>query len=92
MEILKQEIQDCEFGSMSFHQYVSIRQFVLHAHENPVPQDPVPEEPVPADVDGIPGIDISLVSRQAGVSHEQSLEALRRNNGDIINSIMELVN
>jgi len=44
------------------------------------------------DADGIPGVDIHLVSQQAGVTAEQALEALRRNTGDIVNSIMELTN
>jgi NACalpha-BTF3-like transcription factor len=44
------------------------------------------------DADGIPGVDIRLVSQQAGVTAEQALDALRRNTGDIVNSIMELTN
>ncbi len=47
---------------------------------------------VPEDTDGIPGVDIRLVSQQAGVDIPQALYALRRNNGDIVNSIMELTN
>ena len=50
---------------------------------------PVPLDPIP-DTDGIPGVDIRLVSQQAGVTAEQALDALRRNTGDIVNSIMEL--
>ena len=47
---------------------------------------------VPPDTDGIPGRDIRLVSQQTGMTDTQSLDALRRNNGDIVNSIMDLVN
>jgi NACalpha-BTF3-like transcription factor len=84
MEMLEQEPQSYGFGSMSFHQYATSREFVFYSN-------PVPEGPMPADIDGIPGVDIRLVSRQTGLTDEQSLDALRRNNGDIVNSIMELV-
>ena len=50
-----------------------------------------PVGPIPADTDGIPGRDIHLVCQQTGVSVEQSLDALRRHNGDIVNSIMDIV-
>lgn len=51
----------------------------------------VARQPVPPDADGIPGIDIRLVSEQAEVTVEQALESLNRHNGDIVNSIMELI-
>lgn len=55
--------------------------------------DIVPEPLVTIpDADGIPGVDIRLVSQQAGVTAQQALDALRRNTGDIVNSIMELTN
>jgi NACalpha-BTF3-like transcription factor len=55
--------------------------------------DIVPESATPIpDADGIPGVDIRLVSQQTGVTAEQALDALRRNTGDIVNSIMELTN
>lgn len=55
--------------------------------------DIVPEPLVTIpDTDGIPGVDIRLVSQQTGVTAEQALDALRRNTGDIVNSIMELTN
>lgn len=50
-----------------------------------------PVGPIPADTDGIPGRDIHLVCQQTGVSVEQALDALRRHNGDIVNSIMDIV-
>ena len=54
--------------------------------------DTDPVDPLPQDTDGIPGTDIRLVSQQTGLTHAQCLDALRRNNGDIVNSIMDLVN
>jgi len=84
MEMLEEETQAYEIGSMSFHQYMTSREFVYHTN-------PVPEEPIPEETYGIPAVDIRLVCIQAGVNVEQSLDALRRNNGDIVNSIMELV-
>ena len=51
----------------------------------------VSEEPIPENTDGIRASDIRLVSTQTGMNVQQCLDALRRNNGDIVNSIMELV-
>lgn len=51
----------------------------------------VPRQPVPPDTDGIPGTDIRLVSEQAEVTIEQALDTLKRHNGDIVNSIMDLI-
>ena len=63
---------------------------VVNSEHQEIGADPV--GPLPADTDGIPGRDIRLVSQQTGMTDEQCLDALRRNNGDIVNSIMELVN
>jgi len=52
---------------------------------------PVARQPVPPDADGIPGTDIRLVSEQAEVTAAQALETLNRHNGDIVNSVMELI-
>lgn len=54
----------------------------------PVPQQApaVPEE----DEDGIEGKDIELVMQQAGVTREKAVEAIKSNNNDIVNAIMEL--
>lgn len=52
---------------------------------------PVARQPVPPDTDGIPGVDIRLVSENAEVTIEQALDTLKRHNGDIVNSIMDLI-
>ena len=63
----------------------------LEAQSNMSNTPLVPRQPVPPDADGIPGTDIRLVSEQAEVTAEQALETLNRHNGDIVNSIMELI-
>lgn len=47
-----------------------------------------PEEPV--DETGLSAQDIDLVVQQGKCTRAKAVEALRRNNGDIVNSIMEL--
>jgi nascent polypeptide-associated complex subunit alpha len=42
------------------------------------------------DVDGISATDIDLVMSQTSVSREEAVAALKKNRGDIVNSIMEL--
>lgn len=73
-------------GSDRIHEYAQ-RYFATVSNTLPVAR-----QPVPPDADGIPGTDIRLVSEQAEVTAEQALETLNRHNGDIVNSIMELVN
>eukprot|EP00741_Cyanophora_paradoxa_P005035 tig00000842_g4877.t1 len=47
-----------------------------------------PDEPV--DETGLEGKDIELVMQQAGVSRSKAVKALKDNEGDIVNAIMEL--
>lgn len=53
---------------------------------------PIQEESEEEDVDvtGVEEKDVELVMSQAGVSRARSVKALRNNNNDIVNAIMEL--
>jgi NACalpha-BTF3-like transcription factor len=62
-----------------------------HADSQPQQTGDDPVGPIPADTEGIPGRDIHLVCQQTGVSIQQALDALRRHDGDIVNSIMDIV-
>jgi NACalpha-BTF3-like transcription factor len=58
------------------------------------PQDTVPQDTVPHETiqpNEFPPDDIRLVAQQAGVGVTRALEALRTTNGDIVNSILHLI-
>ena len=81
---------------INFHEYMTSRMFTSYSntfvgYNHTSHSDPVPEEPIPDDTGGIPARDIRIVSTQTGMNVQQCLDALRRNNGDIVNTIMELV-
>ena len=89
MEILE-ETEEHEIGSRSFHEMMTSREFRTITYSSAFNFPPVSEEPMPEDTHGIPARDIRLVSQQTGLTNQQCLDALRRNNGDIVNTIMEL--
>ena len=76
---------------INFNEYMSSYSNVHISHIDTSHNTHVPEEPIPENTDGIPATDIRLVSTQTGMNVQRCLDALRRNNGDIVNSIMELV-
>jgi NACalpha-BTF3-like transcription factor len=58
------------------------------------PQDTVPHETIPHETiqqNEFPSDDIRLVAQQAGVGVARALDALRTTNGDIVNSILHLI-
>lgn len=58
------------------------------------PQETVPHDTVPHETiqqNEFPPDDIRLVAQQAGVGVTRALEALRTTNGDIVNSILHLI-
>lgn len=76
---------------INFDEYMISYSNTRIGHIDTSHSDPVPEEPIPEDTGGIPARDIRIVCTQTGMSVQQCLDALRRNNGDIVNTIMELV-
>lgn len=91
MEILEEAVPAYGINSrINFNEYMSSYSMPI-SHVDTSHNTDLPEEPIPENTDGIPAVDIRLVSTQTGMNVQQCLDALRRNNGDIVNSIMELV-
>jgi NACalpha-BTF3-like transcription factor len=92
METLEEASPEYEINSrINFNEYMISYSNMRVEHIDTSHNTDVPEEPIPENTDGIPATDIRLVSTQTGMNVQQCLDALRRNNGDIVNSIMELV-
>ena len=92
METLEEAPLAYEIRSrINFNEYIQFGHNRQIGHIDTSHNTHVPEEPIPENTDGIPASDIRLVSTQTGINVQQCLDALRRNNGDIVNSIMELV-
>jgi len=92
METLEEAPPEYEINSrINFNEYMISYSNMRISRIDTTHNTHVPEEPIPENTDGIPATDIRLVSTQTGMNVQQCLDALRRNNGDIVNSIMELV-
>ncbi|KAI8807590.1 nascent polypeptide-associated complex subunit alpha, muscle-specific form-like protein [Cladochytrium replicatum] len=70
-------------------QATAAEQFKAPAAEEEVP-DLQEEEEEGVDDEGVEKKDIELVMQQAGVSRAKAVKALKANDGDIVNAIMEL--
>ena|SRR3989338_23266 len=53
---------------------------------------PALEDATPVDATGVEETDINLVVSQTGATRDAAVAALKKHNGDIVNSIMELTN
>lgn len=49
------------------------------------------EDEEPEDEEGVPAKEIEIVMAQAGVDRKKAVRALKNNNNDIVNSIMEVI-
>ena len=54
------------------------------------PAEPITEIEENVDDDGVEAKDVELIMSQANVSRAKAVEALKNNNNDIVNAIMEL--